>query len=55
MNTSTAKKCSAFSVQGNALAATGKIIHRTHFDILEMNMEDGKCGFCDFPIEGIWA
>jgi len=31
-----------------------KVIHRTHFDILEMNMKDGKCKFCNFPIEGIW-
>jgi pyruvate formate lyase activating enzyme len=32
-----------------------RIIHRTHFDILEMNIVNGKCGFCNFPIEGIWA
>jgi pyruvate formate lyase activating enzyme len=32
-----------------------KLIHRTHFDMLEMNMKDGKCRFCNFPIEGIWA
>lgn len=32
-----------------------KIIHRTNFDILETNMMNGKCRFCNFPIEGIWA
>jgi len=32
-----------------------RIIHRTHFDILEMNIVNGKCGFCNFPIEGIWT
>ncbi len=32
-----------------------RIIHRRHFDIVEIHMTNGKCGFCDFPVEGIWA
>jgi pyruvate formate lyase activating enzyme len=31
-----------------------KVIHRTHFDVIEMNVVDGKCRFCDFPIQGKW-
>jgi len=31
-----------------------KVIHRTNFNILEMNVVDGKCKFCNSPIEGIW-
>jgi pyruvate formate lyase activating enzyme len=31
------------------------VIHRTNFDILEMNVVDGRCKFCNFPIEGKWA
>jgi pyruvate formate lyase activating enzyme len=32
-----------------------KLIHRTHFDVLEMNIANGKCKFCNFSIEGKWA
>jgi len=32
-----------------------KVIHRTHFDVLEMNIVNGKCKFCNFPIQGKWA
>jgi pyruvate formate lyase activating enzyme len=32
-----------------------RIIYRTHFDVLEMNMTNGKCKFCNFPIPGIWT
>jgi hypothetical protein len=32
-----------------------KIISRTHFDVLEMNLVNGRCKFCDFPIEGKWT
>jgi pyruvate formate lyase activating enzyme len=32
-----------------------KIIHRTHFDVLEMNVIDGRCKFCKSPIEGKWT
>lgn len=31
-----------------------RIIHRTHFEVLEVNMLDGKCKFCHFPIHGKW-
>ena len=31
-----------------------RIIHRTNFDILEMNVMDGNCKFCNSPIEGKW-
>ena len=32
-----------------------RIIHRTHFDILEMNVTNGKCKFCHSPLQGKWA
>jgi pyruvate formate lyase activating enzyme len=32
-----------------------RVIQRAHFDILEMNVENGKCGFCNFPIQGKWS
>ncbi len=32
-----------------------KIIHRTHFDVVEMNVTSGKCKFCNFPIPGKWT
>jgi pyruvate formate lyase activating enzyme len=31
-----------------------KLIHRTHFDVLQMNVLNGRCKFCNFPIEGRW-
>ncbi len=31
-----------------------KIIHRTHFDITEMNLHDGRCRFCNTPVPGKW-
>ena len=31
-----------------------RLIHRTHLDVLEMNLVNGKCKFCSFPIEGKW-
>jgi pyruvate formate lyase activating enzyme len=31
-----------------------KVIHRTNFNILEMNVVNGSCKFCNSPIEGIW-
>jgi len=32
-----------------------KLIHRAHFDVLEMNLVNGKCKFCNFSIQGIWV
>jgi pyruvate formate lyase activating enzyme len=32
-----------------------KVIHRTQFDILEMNVVNGKCKFCNSPLQGKWA
>jgi pyruvate formate lyase activating enzyme len=32
-----------------------RIIHRTHFEILEMNIVNGRCKFCNSPIKGNWA
>jgi len=32
-----------------------KVIHRTHFDVLEMNVVNGKCKFCNAPIQGKWT
>jgi pyruvate formate lyase activating enzyme len=32
-----------------------KIIHRTNFDVLEMNVMDGKCGFCGAFLPGKWS
>lgn len=31
-----------------------KAIHRVHFQVLEMNMEGGKCKFCGYEIPGVW-
>ena len=36
-------------------SCTRRIISRTHFDVLEMNITNGKCKFCDFPIPGKWV
>jgi pyruvate formate lyase activating enzyme len=32
-----------------------KVIHRTHFDVLEMNVVNGKCKFCNSSLQGKWA
>lgn len=32
-----------------------KVILRVHFHVLENNIVDGKCKFCEYPIPGIWA
>lgn len=32
-----------------------KIIHRTNFDVLEMNVVDGRCKFCNSLIPGRWG
>jgi pyruvate formate lyase activating enzyme len=32
-----------------------RLIHRTHFDVLETNISSGKCKFCNYPIQGKWA
>ncbi|MEW6376702.1 MAG: AmmeMemoRadiSam system radical SAM enzyme [Thermodesulfobacteriota bacterium] len=31
-----------------------RIIFRTHFDILEMNLVNGKCKFCNSTLQGKW-
>jgi pyruvate formate lyase activating enzyme len=31
-----------------------KVIYRTHFDVIEMNVVDGKCKFCNFLFQGRW-
>ncbi len=31
-----------------------RIIHRIHFQVLENNIEDGKCKFCGYSISGMW-
>lgn len=31
-----------------------KVISRVHFRVLENNIVDGKCKFCEYPIPGIW-
>lgn len=31
-----------------------RIIHRNHFEIFEMNLAEGRCKFCNFPIPGKW-
>ena len=31
------------------------VIHRTHFDVLEMNVVNGKCKFCNASIQGKWT
>ncbi|MCX7940152.1 MAG: AmmeMemoRadiSam system radical SAM enzyme [Endomicrobia bacterium] len=30
------------------------LIHRIHFEVLENNIEDGKCKFCCYKIAGVW-
>jgi pyruvate formate lyase activating enzyme len=32
-----------------------RVIYRTHFDVLEMNITNEKCKFCNFPIPGKWT
>lgn len=32
-----------------------KVIHRTHFDVLKMNVVDGKCKFCNSIVPGRWG
>jgi len=32
-----------------------RVIYRTHFDVLEINLMNGKCKFCQYTIEGKWA
>ncbi len=32
-----------------------RVIHRVHFSIRRIRMEDGKCGECDHPIPGVWG
>jgi pyruvate formate lyase activating enzyme len=32
-----------------------RLIHRYHFSILENNIRDGRCKFCNQHIEGIWS
>jgi len=32
-----------------------RVIYRTNFDVLEMNVMDGKCKFCNSTIEGKWT
>jgi pyruvate formate lyase activating enzyme len=32
-----------------------RVIHRNHFDILEMNLLEGKCKFCHSPLPGKWT
>ncbi len=31
-----------------------KIIYRTHFEVLENNIKNGKCKFCGHKISGVW-
>ena len=32
-----------------------KVIHRTHMEVVEMKLVDGKCKFCNSPIAGKWT
>jgi len=32
-----------------------RIIHRVHFSVLSLDVEDGKCRFCGHQIPGIWS
>ena len=48
------------NVPGHKLNSTfcpncqGRIIHRTHFQVLKNNIKNGKCIFCGYPIAGLW-
>ena len=35
-------------------ACAKKIIERIHFDLIRLDVEQGKCRFCGHPIPGIW-
>jgi pyruvate formate lyase activating enzyme len=30
------------------------VIHRMHMDVIEMNLVNGKCKFCNTPLQGKW-
>ncbi len=32
-----------------------RLIHRSQFDVLEMKIEEGRCGYCGFSIPGRWG
>jgi pyruvate formate lyase activating enzyme len=32
-----------------------RVIHRMHFNVLSLDIEDGKCRFCGHQIPGIWS
>ncbi len=32
-----------------------RLVHRSHFQILDNHIKDGKCAFCDRSIPGIWT
>lgn len=32
-----------------------RIIYRSHFDVLQMDVLEGRCKFCKFPIQGKWS
>jgi pyruvate formate lyase activating enzyme len=31
------------------------VIHRMHMDVIEMNLVNGKCKFCNTPLQGKWT
>ncbi|KPL16688.1 MAG: hypothetical protein AMJ93_15550 [Anaerolineae bacterium SM23_84] len=35
-------------------ACKERIIHRLHFTVVANDVVDGKCGFCGYPIAGVW-
>lgn len=34
---------------------TKKIIARVHFSVINIDIKDGKCKHCGYPIPGLWA
>lgn len=36
-------------------SCNSRIIHRIHFDVVEMNINNGRCKFCNSVIPGRWA
>jgi pyruvate formate lyase activating enzyme len=32
-----------------------RIINRTHFSVINMDIKDGKCKYCGYPIPGLWV
>jgi len=32
-----------------------RVIRRSHFDVVELQLEEGACRFCHYPLQGKWT